>query len=106
MSTSIPARHPDHPGPVPAAIALAAAALRIGKPDAGQWTRLGDQLSIGDDPMDSLVASAPPGGLKKLRTEFERALAEGSHPSPMRRNRCRTSSHRLKHHRIGLIRRR
>ena len=49
----------------------------IGKPDAGQWTRLGDQLSIGDDPMDSLVASAPPGGLKKLRTEFERALAEG-----------------------------
>ena len=77
MSTSIPARHPDHPGPVPAAIALAAAALRIGKPDAGQWTRLGDQLSIGDDPMDSLVASAPPGGLKKLRTEFERALADG-----------------------------
>ena len=44
MSLPIPARHPDRPQPVPAAIGSFATMLAIGKPDAAQWERLGERL--------------------------------------------------------------
>ncbi|MUL66147.1 hypothetical protein BOO86_16860 [Mycobacterium sp. CBMA 234] len=90
MPQPIPARHPDRPQPVPAAIELFATLLAIGKPDAAQWQRLGDRLNVGDEPMDSLVAWMSEAGMKQLRPLFDRALTDGiaavpEAPEPLRR---------------------
>ncbi|MHA7666532.1 oxygenase MpaB family protein [Mycolicibacterium sp. HS_4_1] len=90
MSLPIPARHPDGPQPVPAAISSFAAMLAIGKPDAAQWQRLGERLNVGDEPMDSLVAWMSESGMKQLRPLFNQALADGiasvpEAPEPLRR---------------------
>lgn len=77
MSRPIPARHPDRPRPVPAAIRLMATALGIGAPTPEQWRRLGERLTAGDEPMDRLVSWMSQVGLKETRPLFDRALAEG-----------------------------
>ena len=90
MSLPIPARHPDRPQPVPAAISSFATMLAIGKPDSAQWQRLGERLGAGDEPMDALVAWMSETGTKQLRPLFDRALADGiasvpEAPEPLRR---------------------
>ncbi|MGX9675119.1 oxygenase MpaB family protein [Mycobacterium sp. HM-7] len=90
MSLPIPARHPDRPQPVPAAISSFATMLAIGKPDSAQWQRLGERLNAGDEPMDALVAWMSETGTKQLRPLFDRALADGiasvpEAPEPLRR---------------------
>jgi len=77
MSSSIPARHPDGPQPVPFGISLVATALGIRPPDTDQWRRLGERLIVGDEPMDDLVEWMFTSGSKQLRPIFDRALIEG-----------------------------
>lgn len=89
MPLAIPTRHPDRPVPVPMGIALVAAALGIRKPNAAQWRRLGERLTVGDEPMDQLVDWMTANGMKALRPLFDRALAEGidavsEAPEPLR----------------------
>ncbi|MGV0715019.1 oxygenase MpaB family protein [Mycolicibacterium sp. XJ662] len=77
MSRPIPTRHPDRPRPVPATIRLMAQAMRISAPTEQQWRRLGERLTVGDEPMDRLVAWMSSAGLKETRPLFDRALASG-----------------------------
>ncbi|MCV7223996.1 oxygenase MpaB family protein [Mycolicibacterium elephantis] len=89
MNRPIPARHPSRPRPVPAAIRLMATALGIGAPTPEQWRRLGERLTVGDAPMDRLVAWMSDAGLKETRPLFDRALAKGidsvpEAPEPLR----------------------
>ncbi|EUA35667.1 hypothetical protein I552_6469 [Mycobacterium xenopi 3993] len=89
MSLPIPARHPDQPRPVPAGIQLAAMVLGIDKPTPKQWRRLGEQLTVGDEPMDRLVEWMASAGMEHTRPLFDRALAEGianvpEAPDPLR----------------------
>lgn len=82
-----PTRHPQRPLAVPVAVRTFALMLGIPAPDPEQWRRLGEQLTVGDEPMDRLVEwMAQSGGSKAL---FERALAEGvanvpDAPEPLR----------------------
>lgn len=90
MPLAIPTRHPDRPVPVPMGIALVATTLGIHKPNAAQWRRLGERLTVGDEPMDQLVDWMTANGMKALRPLFDRALAEGidavpEAPEPLRR---------------------
>lgn len=90
MPLAIPTRHPDRPVPVPMGIQLVATALGIRKPNAAQWRRLGERLTVGDEPMDQLVDWMTASGMKSLRPLFDRALAEGidtvpDAPEPLRR---------------------
>jgi hypothetical protein len=90
MPLAIPTRHPDRPVRVPMGIALAAAALGIRRPNAAQWRRLGERLTVGDEPMDQLVDWMTANGMKALRPLFDRALADGidtvpEAPEPLRR---------------------
>lgn len=89
MSLPIPARHPDQPRPVPAGIQLAAMVLGIDKPTPKQGRRLGEQLTVGDEPMDRLVEWMASAGMEHTRPLFDRALAEGianvpEAPDPLR----------------------
>ncbi|BBY81529.1 DUF2236 domain-containing protein [Mycolicibacterium pulveris] len=89
MNRPIPARHPQRPRPVPAAIRLMATALAIGAPTPEQWCRLGERLTVGDASMDHLVAWMSDAGLKETRPLFDRALAQGidsvpEAPAPLR----------------------
>ncbi|RWA17679.1 hypothetical protein MELE44368_25305 [Mycolicibacterium elephantis DSM 44368] len=74
---------------MPAAIRLMATALGIGAPTPEQWRRLGERLTVGDAPMDRLVAWMSDAGLKETRPLFDRALAKGidsvpEAPEPLR----------------------
>lgn len=89
MNVTIPTRHPDRPRPVPSAIRLMALALGIGKPTSGQWRTLGERLTVGDEPMDSLVEWMVSAGMEQTRLLFDRALSEGiaavpEAPEPLR----------------------
>lgn len=89
MNRPIPARHPSRPRPVPAAIRLMATALGIGAPTPEQWRRLGERLTVGDEPMDRLVAWMSDAGSRETRPLFDRALAAGidsvpEAPEPLR----------------------
>lgn len=89
MNLPIPARHPDRPRAVPPAIHLLALVLGLRGPDAQQWQRLGDQLTVGDEPMDRLVEWMSSAGLEQTRPQFERALIDGianvpEAPEPLR----------------------
>ncbi|MDR3659987.1 MAG: oxygenase MpaB family protein [Mycobacterium sp.] len=77
MPVPVPARHPDRPCPVPVGIGLFAAVLGVGKPNAQQWRRLGERLTVGDELMDALVARMSALGMKQVRPLFDRALADG-----------------------------
>lgn len=90
MLPTIPTRHPERPVPVPMGIQVVATALGIRQPNAAQWRRLGERLTVGDEPMDQLVDWMAANGMKALRPLFDRALAEGidsvpEAPEPLRR---------------------
>ncbi|MEB3980555.1 oxygenase MpaB family protein [Mycobacterium sp. 663a-19] len=77
MNVSIPARHPDQPRAVPAAVRLFAASLGVRKPTPDQWRILGERLTAGDEPMDRLVEWMADAGMERTRPLFDRALAHG-----------------------------
>lgn len=85
----IPARHPERPLPVPAGIRAFARMLGIREPDAEQWRRLGERLTVGDEPMDRLVDWMASVGMAQMKPLFERVLVEGianvpEEPEPLR----------------------
>jgi hypothetical protein len=89
MDQAIPARHPDRPRAVPAAVRLFALLLGLRKPAPDQWRRLGERLTVGDEPMDRLVEWMSANGIKQTRPLFDHALAEGisnvpDAPAPLR----------------------
>ncbi|WP_102143968.1 oxygenase MpaB family protein [Mycobacterium hubeiense] len=89
MNTSIPARHPDQPRPVPTAVRLFATVMGVGEPTPEQWRELGEQLTVGDEPMDRLVEWMSATGMEQTRPLFDRALTEGianvpEAPEPLR----------------------
>lgn len=77
MNIAIPARHPGIPRAVPAAIRLFALLLGVRAPTPEQWRRLGERLTVGDEPMDRLVEWLSCTGIDQTRPLFDRALAEG-----------------------------
>lgn len=86
---NVPARHPDRPRAVPGAMRSFAMMLGIRNPDAQQWRRLGERLTVGDEPMDRLVEWMSSAGMAQMRPLFEKALAEGvgnvpDAPEPLR----------------------
>jgi hypothetical protein len=89
MNLPIPARHPAQPRAVPAALRLFAALFGLREPTPEQWRRLGERLSVGDEPMDRLVDWMASAGMDETRLLFDRALAEGianvsEAPEPLR----------------------
>lgn len=63
--------------------------LGIGNPNAEQWERLGQRLTVGDEPADRLVDWMVTTGTQQARTLFDLALAEGitnvpDAPEPLR----------------------
>ncbi|MGW0157902.1 oxygenase MpaB family protein [Mycobacterium sp. NPDC003323] len=89
MSEAIPTRHPDRPGAVPAAVRVFATVLGVPGPDADQWRRLGERLTVGDDAADRLVAWMTETGMAQTRPLFDRALEAGvaavpDAPAPLR----------------------
>jgi hypothetical protein len=86
---NVPARHPDRPRAVPGAMRSFAMMLGIRNPDAQQWRRLGERLTVGDEPMDRLGEWMSSAGMAQMRPLFEKALAEGvgnvpDAPEPLR----------------------
>ncbi|OBB09520.1 hypothetical protein A5761_29710 [Mycolicibacterium setense] len=86
---NIPARHPARPLAVPGAMRTFAMMVGVREPDSEQWRRLGERLTVGDEPMDRLVAWMSSAGPAQMRPLFERALAEGidnvpDAPEPLR----------------------
>lgn len=86
---NIPARHPERPVAVPGAMHTFAMLLGVRKPDALQWRRLGERLTVGDEPMDRLVEWMSSAGMTQMRPLFEKAVAEGidnvpDAPEPLR----------------------
>lgn len=77
MTVDVPTRHPAGPRPVPGMIKLLAVGLGIGRPNPGQWRRLGERLTVGDEPMDRLLDWMMATGLSQTRPLFDRALAGG-----------------------------
>ncbi len=86
---NVPTRHPEQPRAVPGAMRSFAMMLGIRNPDAAQWRRLGERLTVGDEPMDRLVDWMSSAGMAQMRPLFEKALAEGidnvpDAPGPLR----------------------
>lgn len=86
---NVPTRHPEQPRAVPGAMRSFAMMLGIRNPDAAQWRRLGERLTVGDEPMDRLVDWMSSAGMAQMRPLFEKALAEGidnvpDAPEPLR----------------------
>jgi hypothetical protein len=89
MNLPIPTRHPDRPRAVPAIVRSFALLLGVAKPTPEQWSRLGERLTVGDEPMDRLVEWMSSAGIEQTRPMFDRALAEGianvpEAPEPLR----------------------
>jgi hypothetical protein len=86
---NIPARHPEKPLAVPAAVRLFALLLGLREPTPEQWRRLGERLTVGDEPMDRLVEWMSSTGMQQMRTLFDQAAAKGianvpDAPEPLR----------------------
>lgn len=86
---NVPTRHPEQPRAVPGAMRSFAMMLGIRNPDAAQWRRLGERLTVGDEPMDRLVDWMSSAGMAQMRPLFEKALTEGidnvpDAPEPLR----------------------
>lgn len=77
MTLPIPARHPEKPLAVPALVRLFALLLGLREPTSEQWRRLGERLTVGDEPMDRLVEWMSSAGMQQMRTLFDRAAADG-----------------------------
>jgi hypothetical protein len=73
----IPTRHPDSPGTIPASIRMLAGAMAIAKPTPERWRQIGEDLTVGDEPMRRLVEWMSSTGTKEPRAIFERILTEG-----------------------------
>jgi hypothetical protein len=63
--------------------------LGLREPTPGEWRQLGEQLTVGDEPMDRLVDWMCGVGMQQTRPLFERVLAEGvasvpEAPQPLR----------------------
>jgi hypothetical protein len=63
--------------------------LGIRNPTPEQWRRLGERLTVGDEPMDRLVDWMSAAGMEQTRLLFDRALIEGianvpDAPDPLR----------------------
>lgn len=89
MNLPIPTRHPEQPRAVPAIVRSFALLLGIGNPTPEQWRRLGERLTVGDEPMDRLVEWMSASGMEQTRPLFDRALTEGisnvpDAPEPLR----------------------
>src|SRR4051794_6051072 len=89
MNQPVPARHPEKPGPVPAAIHVFATVLGVREPTPERWRMLGEQLTVGDEPMDRLVEWMSSAGMEQTRPLFDRALTSGiadvpEAPEPLR----------------------
>ena len=89
MPPTIPTRHPDRPQSVPAMIRAFTLMLGLREPDAAQFKRLGECLTVGDEPMDRLVEWMYSTGMGQARPLFEQALAGGidsiaNAPEPLR----------------------
>lgn len=89
MNRPVPARHPERPRPVPAAIRTMARVMGIRAPTPQQWQRLGERLMVGDEPIDRLVEWMAGVGVSQTRPLFEQALAHGiaavpDAPAPLR----------------------
>ena len=89
MNVPIPTRHPEQPRAVPAIVRSFALLLGIGKPTPEQWRRLGERLTVGDEPMDRLVEWMSAAGMEQMRPLFDRALTDGianvpDAPDPLR----------------------
>jgi hypothetical protein len=89
VDVPIPTRHPEQPRTVPALVRSFALLLGIGNPTPEQWRRLGERLTVGDEPMDRLVEWMSASGMEQTRPLFDRALAEGiasmpDAPEPLR----------------------
>ncbi|RAV06808.1 DUF2236 domain-containing protein [Mycolicibacterium sp. GF69] len=89
MERPIPRRHPERPRPVPASIRAMAKAMGIAAPTPQQWSRLGERLIVGDEPMDRLVEWMAGAGINQTRPLFDRALTHGidavpEAPEPLR----------------------
>jgi hypothetical protein len=89
MYQPVPARHPAAPGPVPAAVRLFATVLGVREPTAERWRKLGEHLTVGDEPMDRLVEWMSTTGMEQTRALFDRALTYGiaavpEAPEPLR----------------------
>jgi hypothetical protein len=74
---NIPARHPERPLAVPAVVRLFALLMGLREPSPEQWRRLGERLTVGDEPMDRLVEWMSSAGMQQMRILFDRAAAEG-----------------------------
>jgi len=66
-----------------------ATALAIRNPTPEEWQVLGERLTVGDEPMDRLVAWMADTGMERTRPLFERALRDGigtvpDAPEPLR----------------------
>lgn len=97
MTVGVPSRHPTGPRPVPGMIKLLAVGLGIRRPSERQWRRLGERLTVGDEPMDRLLDWMVTTGLTQTRPLFDRALAEGianvpDAPQPIRDFFCRVEA--------------
>ncbi|MGW4478009.1 oxygenase MpaB family protein [Rhodococcus triatomae] len=89
MTSAIPARHPSEPCAVPPGIRLFSLMMGLRKPDATQFRRLGECLTVGDPLADRLVEWMYTAGSGSARPLFERALADGidtvdDAPEPLR----------------------
>jgi hypothetical protein len=89
VNLPIPTRHPEQPRAVPAIVRSFALLLGIGNPTPEQWRRLGERLTVGDEPMDRLVEWMSAAGMEQTRPLFDRALTEGianvpDAPDPLR----------------------
>lgn len=62
---------------MPAGIRVVAKAMGIGEPTPQQWRRLGERLTVGDEPVDRLVEWMSTVGVKQTRPLFDRALTHG-----------------------------
>lgn len=89
MNVPIPTRHPEQPRAVPGIIRSLALLLGVSTPTPAQWRRLGERLTVGDDPMDRLVEWMSATGMEQTRPLFDRALTNGiatvpEAPEPLR----------------------
>ncbi|MGW6695049.1 oxygenase MpaB family protein [Rhodococcus sp. NPDC054953] len=89
MTSAPPTRHPDAPCTVPPGIRMFGLMLGLRRPDAAEFRRMGDCLTVGDAPADRLVEWMYAAGMSAARPLFERALSEGigaieDAPEPLR----------------------
>lgn len=86
---TVPARHPAGPGTVPASIRVLATALAIAKPTPQRWRKIGEDLTVGDEPMARLVDWMSSAGAGDARSIFNQMLTHGlasvpNAPTPLR----------------------